>query len=555
MAFSNHDIVSDSPTNNFATLNPLGWKDLGGANSAQILSEGNLKTVASGTAGSGELPSIIPSKTGINKVYFEARGVGSTSATNGYIAIFEENGANLNPTNVHRQVGQNEIVSWVIDVSEGKLWRQSNGNWSAARKIEIENGQNPDLTFNCSTNILEIWFATYTTDRGIVLNFGQDQSFAGTASGGAGATDSEGYGQFYYEPPTGALALCTANLPEMTPDVTGDTPQDYFKTVLYTGNGSTQSITGVGFAADMVWAKARSAAYNHWIYDVIRGGNKGVLPNLTNSENTNTAVLTSLDADGFTLGNNPELNDSGVTYVAWCWKAGGAAVTNNDGSITSTVSANTDAGFSIVSWTGTGSVATVGHGLSSAPDMVIVKGRSYAQNWLVYHSGLGATKWLQLNSSVAAITETAIWNNTAPTSSTFTVGTSAALNPSGGTNISYCWHSVEGYSKFGSYTGNGSTDGPFVYCGFRPAFVMIKSATQGLSYHNWYVHDSTRGPYNGNLPGLSANLPNQEFSFSGADFLSNGFKIRANGGEYNQSGETYIFMSFAEQPFIYSNAR
>jgi len=555
MAFSNHDIVSDSPTNNFATLNPLGWKDLGGANSAQILSEGNLKTVASGTAGSGELPSIIPSKTGINKVYFEARGVGSTSATNGYIAIFEENGANLNPTNVHRQVGQNEIVSWVIDVSEGKLWRQSNGNWSAARKIEIENGQNPDLTFNCSTNILEIWFATYTTDRGIVLNFGQDQSFAGTASGGAGATDSEGYGQFYYEPPTGALALCTANLPEMTPDVTGDTPQDYFKTVLYTGNGSTQSITGVGFAADMVWAKARSAAYNHWIYDVIRGGNKGVLPNLTNSENTNTTVLTSLDADGFTLGNNPELNDSGVTYVAWCWKAGGAAVTNNDGSITSTVSANTDAGFSIVSWTGTGSVATVGHGLSSAPDMVIVKGRSYAQNWLVYHSGLGATKWLQLNSSVAAITETAIWNNTAPTSSTFTVGTSAALNPSGGTNISYCWHSVEGYSKFGSYTGNGSTDGPFVYCGFRPAFVMIKSATQGLSYHNWYVHDSTRGPYNGNLPGLSANLLNQEFSFSGADFLSNGFKIRANGGEYNQSGETYIFMSFAEQPFIYSNAR
>jgi len=555
MAFSNHDLVFDSPTNNFATLNPLGFKNLGGANSAQILSEGNLKSIASGTAGTGELPSIIPSKTGINKVYFEARGVGSTSATNGYIAIFEENGANLNPTNVHRQVGQNEIVSWVIDVSEGKLWRQSNGNWSAARKIEIENGQNPDLTFNCSTNILEIWFATYTTDRGIVLNFGQDQSFAGTASGGAGATDSEGYGQFYYEPPTGALALCTANLPEMTPDVTGDTPQDYFKTVLYTGNGSTQSITGVGFAADMVWAKARSAAYNHWIYDVIRGGNKGVLPNLTNSENTNTAVLTSLDADGFTLGNNPELNDSGVTYVAWCWKAGGAAVTNNDGSITSTVSANTDAGFSIVSWTGTGSVATVGHGLSSAPDMVIVKGRSYAQNWLVYHSGLGATKWLQLNSSVAAITETAIWNNTAPTSSTFTVGTSAALNPSGGTNISYCWHSVEGYSKFGSYTGNGSTDGPFVYCGFRPAFVMIKSATQGLSYHNWYVHDSTRGPYNGNLPGLSANLLNQEFSFSGADFLSNGFKIRANGGEYNQSGETYIFMSFAEQPFIYSNAR
>ena len=584
MPFYTHDNVPDSPINNFATLNPLGWKNLGGANSAQILSEGNLKTVASASQGSGELPSILPSKTGINKVYFEARGVGSSSSTNGYIVILDGNSVNLNPTNVHRNVGQNEIVSWVIDVSEGKLWIQSNGNWSAARKIEIENGQNPDLTFNCTTNILEIWFATYSPDRGMVLNFGQDPTFAGSKAPTSTYPDANGLGQFHYEPPAGALALCTANLPEGYIKLSQDqTPSDNFKAVTWQNTNSDVSVP-LNFEADLIWVKDRDIGWSHRIQDSLRGWSEYMNTNGTGNSRAVDGGYTAknINSSGFTFNGSYNSTSAATKMVAWCWRAAGspadgqAKIINEDGSdgtmstadlktstgasITpSKVSANRQNGFSIVKYTGTGSTGgTVPHGLDKKPDMVIIKNLDDgARSWNI-------TSFITTPSTVLTADTFNIGSKTGGvlglnyTNGGGAYGIDGQTSGSGQNHIAYCWHSVEGYSKCGIYTGNGSADGPMVYCGFRPAFVMIKGTNQTS---NWTVLDAARGPYNVNGQFLAANLSNDESyeSTRQADFLSNGFKIRGTSPVYfdvNSSSGTYIFMAFAEQPFSGpSNAR
>jgi hypothetical protein len=263
-----------------------------------------------------------------------------------------------------------------------------------------------------------------------------------------------------------------------------DKSDDYFNTVLYTGTGATQSITGVGFQPDWVWIKNRSRTDYHSLYDVVRGVTNEIYTNGTFVEYSNANALTAFGSDGFTVGSANDVNFNGSNIVSWNWKANGAGVSNTDGSITSTVSANTTSGFSIVSYTGTGSAATIGHGLSTSPSMILIKNRTTAYSWIVYHKSLGATKNLYLDLTGASDISSIQFNDTEPTSSVFSVGTSLATNKSSDSIIAYCFAEKKGFSKFGSYTGNGSADGTFVYTGFKPAFVMYKNSTDsGDSWH------------------------------------------------------------------------
>jgi hypothetical protein len=337
-----------------------------------------------------------------------------------------------------------------------------------------------------------------------------------------------------------------------------DKPDDYFNTVLYTGTGGTQSITGVGFQPDWVWLKARSSAYSHQLFDVIRGATKLLASEETSAEQTLSGV-TSFDSDGFSVGSDAGSNNSGTTFASWNWLANGAGVSNTAGSITSTVSANTTSGFSIVSWTANGSDgATIGHGLGATPNIIISKRRSAIGDWLVGGStvdtiGGGNNKLLLLNSTSAIDTNSEVYQTIG--SSTFQVGDNAYINTSGSTMIAYCFAEKKGFSKFGSYTGNGSTDGPFVYTGFKPAFVMFKrtdSATGG----NWVIEDNKRSTFNVVDARLFPNTSDAEVSNGNGkvDFLSNGFKLRVAIDTQNESGGTYIYMAFAENPFVTSTS-
>ena len=325
-------------------------------------------------------------------------------------------------------------------------------------------------------------------------------------------------------------------------------PSEYFNTVLYTGNNSTQSITGVGFQPDFSWIKWRNAGFSNLLFDVRRGATYFIKSNSTDAEASNVNFITSFDSDGFSLGNDSAINGSGNTYASWNWLGGGTGVSNTDGSITSTVSASTTSGFSIVSYTGTGSNATVGHGLGVPPSLIITKSLVATQEWCVYHKSLGATKYLFLNETSAEQTGSVYWQDTAPTSSEFSVGTSGPTN-STSAMIAYCFAEKKGFSKFGSYTGNGNADGTFVYTGFKPAFVLIKRSASTAA--GWCIFDNKRDGYNPNKL-LLANNTNVESS-PNFDIVSNGFKTRTADGEWNGSGSTYIYMAFAENPLVGTN--
>jgi hypothetical protein len=335
-----------------------------------------------------------------------------------------------------------------------------------------------------------------------------------------------------------------------------DKGSKYFNTVTWTGNGGTLNVTGVGFKPDLVWIKCRDIAYNHRLYDAVRGVLKSFNSNLIAIEESTTGGVSSYNVDGYTNIQNAdsESNNNGINYCSWNWLGANTTVSNTAGTRTSTVSANTTSGFSIVSYTGNQVAgATVGHGLGVKPDLMIVKLRSGdVAEPMIYHKSLGATKAFKWNTADAPITNTTIWNDTEPTTTVFSVGTSNNVNhvyPL----IAYCFAEVKGFSKFGSYTGNGSTDGTFVYTGFKPAFVMTKESS-GTSH--WIIHDTKRSPNNEMRKELYPNLSNAEAENARyIDCLSNGFKIRSDDDtQINGSGSTYIYMAFADSPFVSSKA-
>ena len=388
-----------------------------------------------------------------------------------------------------------------------------------------------------------------------VANFGQDSSFAGNKTA-QGNQDSNDVGDFYYTPPSSSLALCTDNLP--TPSIV--LPGEYFNTKLYTGTGSSQSITGVGFQPDMTWIKSRTTTHQHMVFDVNRAVTDYIVPDATDAEATDAGQFTAFDSDGFSLGSGSSTNATSANFVSWNWKAGGTGVSNTDGSITSTVSADTTSGFSIVKWTGTGSNATVGHGLSQAPDLVINKSLNNgtsSQLWAVQSilwNSASDTNMLYLNNTSAQADDTNVFQ-AAPTASVFSPQGGAW--PGIGVNaidyIAYCFHSVEGYSKIGSYEGNNDDrDGTFTFTGFKPAYVMIKRAT---AVEGWMIYDNKISPHNEAEARLQANLINAEDTTeNGIDMVSNGFECRTNWAGINASSD-YMYIAFAEAPFKYSNAR
>ena len=344
-----------------------------------------------------------------------------------------------------------------------------------------------------------------------------------------------------------------------------DDPSEYFQTKIYTGNGGTQSITNGGnsdIQPDWIWTKSRSYNDDHLFVDSVRGVTKYLKSHVTNAEQTSTIRVTAFNSDGFSLGSSSDINGNNDTYVGWQWKAGTSfsndASATSVGSIDSVGSVNTDAGFSIISYTGTGANATIAHGLGSVPKMYIARNITDAENWTTYHVGMGATKHLRLNTNVAQVDEAEVWNDTEPTSTVFSVGSSGAPNGDGDAHIAYCFAEKQGYSKFGSYVGNGAaSDGPFSFCGFKPAFVLTKPTTRA---DDWRIFDNKRStsgenpndkmlfPHTNGVEGASSSdsVPD------GMDFLSNGFKIRQETNGLNSSGDTYIYMAFAENPFVTS---
>jgi len=333
-----------------------------------------------------------------------------------------------------------------------------------------------------------------------------------------------------------------------------DKPSDYFNTNLYTGNNTETSHT-VGFQPDWTWLKVRNASGSHYWFDAIRGVNNYIRSNRTDAEGTLAETLESFDSDGYTVGTSNAVNTNGETMVGWNWKAG-TSFTNDAsatgiGTIDSAGSVNQDAGFSICSYTGTGSTGTIKHGLNTAPSMIIVKNRSASQNWVVYHQSLGNTKAIFLSTTGAASTGSDWFNNTSPTSTVFSVGTYDAIVGNGNNLIAYCFAEKKGYSKFGSYTANNSSsDGPYIHLGFKPALFICKKSS---GTETWYMNDNKRSSFNPTKAELYASESQAEGTGNARiDLLSNGVKMRTDNGGYNTGSETYIYMAFAEQPFVTS---
>lgn len=445
---------------------------------------------------------------------------------------------------------------------------------------KYNNGSN--VAYGSSYTTGDVIGCAFDADNGTLTfyknNVSQGTAFSGLTSGpyffamsgrtsGTPNNCSINFGQqpFSYTPPTGFVALNTQNLP--MPTISNGA--NYMNASLWTGDASTPRavVSNLAFSPDLVWTKDRSVGYQHSLQDTVRGtgASKKLYSSLTEAENGANSVyghINSFDANGFTVATGSSgaqhVNASGVTYVGWSWKAGGTAVSNTSGSITSTVSAGATQGFSVVTWTGSGAAATVGHGLGVAPKMVIIKNRTTAASWPVYHASIGNTAAVFLNATNASTTSSTYFNNTSPTSSVFSVESATATNGSTNSMVAYCFAEVAGYSKFGSYTGNGSSaDGPFVFCGFRPRFIMIKRTDS--AGNNWVILDTSRDTYNAAglylYPNLSAAEDDYRASTGPVDILSNGFKQRSTLTNVNASGGTYIFMAVAENPFKLSLAR
>ena len=536
-----YDAMIDSPTNassgtrpvgNYAVINPLSNLD------ATTLAAGNLNlTLTSnsssvfGTLGvsSGKWYWEIVCYDGVMAGVADTQRSGGTypgnfanscawntfysMSTNLYQSgTFAKNGS---PSNAAATAGQ--IIGVALDMDAGNLYYYVNGSVA----------NSGSAVFNTITGTVFPVFRGSTTTSSV--NFGQRP--------------------FSYTPPTGYQALCTTNLP--TPTILQG--NKYMDATLWTGNSTAgRLITNAAlFKPDFVWIKVRSNANENDLFDTVRGAGSYVRSNSTNAEATNTNTLSAFNSNGFTVGTDSEVNESPQTYVGWQWQAGqGTNSTNTSGSITSTVSVSTTAGFSVVTWTATGSNATIGHGLGVAPKMIITKGRNAVNGWNVYTSTTGNGNYLRLDTTAASTSGSTYWNNTSPTSTVFSTGTWYSNTE---TYVAYCFAAIPGYSAFGNYTGNGSADGPFIATNFAPKYVMIKSSSDAGT--DWWVMDSVRSEYNIRQNLLSPNTSSAEnASVPFIDFLSNGFKIRtATSGWNNTNGSTYIYACFASDPFSSNN--
>lgn len=424
-----------------------------------------------------------------------------------------------------------DVIGVAFNASNGSLFFSKNGTWLGS--------SNPSTNTNPAvTGLTGSWVfgALSANQPSCWINFGQRP--------------------FAYTPPTGFVALNTFNLPTAT-ILKGNTVMD---ATLYTGNGSTQTITNAaGFQPDLVWAKSRSSAsWWHILVDSVRGVGRTLSTNVTNAEiGSGTDCIPALNSNGFNVNVSPNasVNENGTTYVAWQWQAGqGTTSSNTNGSITSTVSVNATAGFSVVTYTGNATAgATVGHGLGVAPAFIIAKARGVASSWSVYHQSLGASQYILLNTTAAAVSSTQEWGGTAPTSSVITIGNASANNNQATTNVLWAFAQVAGYSAFGKYQGNSSADGVFVYTGFRPKLVILRPYDGAA---DWILEDTSRSPYNAASETLYPNSSGAEASGTNLiDFLSNGFKIRTASGNLNSSANNYLYACFAENPFKNSLAR
>lgn len=500
-------------------------------------------------------------------------GIGFSADPNSSLIKFNSVGmsASLSDSTTIDSYASGDIVSIAIDLDEDKIWVGKNGTWLSSG--DPATGSNPTATFSSNLPLKYVGEAISSSNNanrgGLLTNFGQDSTFAGDkTTGSANASDENGVGDFYYTPPAGFLALTESNLPDTTVTPVG-IAEDNFNTLLYTGDGtSTRSVTGVGFQPDLVWQKSRAQVFPPIIVDGVRGaGASGMYILQTSATDVEYSSygaggsIDSIDSDGITLqggtSHNNNFNSSGLGYVTWNWKMGGAGVSNTDGTITSTVSANTVAGQSIVDFnmpSTSFSNETVGHGLDKIPEFIITKSTDITTNWTVHHKDLSSEDHiLYLNLTGAEANAVGSWGTMSSTN--FTLGSESfwGLNRN---NVAYCFHSVDGYSKFGSYVGNNSADGPFVYLGFRPRYVMIKR-TDGTG--PWLIFDTERSAYNvmGENTTLESNSSNAEFNYPYLDGLSNGMKVRAPSGNtaINANGGDYIYAAFAENPFKYSTAR
>ena len=613
------DVLLDSPTNNFYTLSPL----LNALTGPPTFREGNLSALfSSGSYENGAYSSAALPSSGqwYTEVYVKAAGgspgiglqqtnkknytswrdywnyTGPGSYSN-QMPVYYFTGSVYHDATLSNKTVVSGLPSWTtgdiigiaVDVDTNEIWFSKNGTFINSGNPATN--ANPFLlgsAMNPSEGDVVHFHAMSYQSGDYIFNFGQDSTFAGNQAPGNNA-DANGIGNFKYAPPSGYLALCTANLPDVAlgPDVntSDERANENFVPYLYTGDGaSTRSFTGMGFSPDWLWNKCRTIGFSNQLYDTVRGPNKGLQTNTAGPENSYT-LLPSFDTDGFTVDTDGTagnvLNQPATTYATWSWKAGGAPTATNtagvgavptsgsvliDGAASTAalagtiaankISANTDAGFSIINYTGNGlSGQTVAHGLSSTPDFIIHKDRNTNSNnnqWNAWHKYAGdGDEYGYLSVTNAFTGDAQIIPN-----GTDTIELKANLtttNQSGHSFIMYAFHSVDGFSKAGSYNGNGSTNGAFVHTGFRPAFVLLKKSS--AAGDNWSIYDTGRDPYNVATKYLIPNSSQTEGSTTSLDFVSNGFKIRASGSWINTASATYIYMAFAENPFKYANAR
>ena len=537
VALATTDQMLDTPTDNYWTLTPL---DSGGT-----LANGNLQNKG-GNSTNTHAPAF--PKTGKWYVEIDCTDINTATVGAHFFGICD---ASVN-------YNQNFTDHAAISAGQQRGGQLKKDNSNTTTGTAVTDGDVIALAFDADNLTLDLY--VNNSQSGSQITGLTDVQYKLWIQDGASVTNMQvnfGQSAFTYTPPTGFNALSTANL--STPAIADGSA--YFQTTLYTGNGvgsgsGGQEINQSGnstFKPDFVWNRVRNlGTETHCLQDVVRGADKRLQSNSTAAENTETEGLLSFDTDGFTVGSRDPFNKNTATYVAWQWLADNTTgSSNSDGSITSTVSVNTTSGFSICTYTGNAtSGATIGHGLGVAPAMVITKSRSSGSyHWYVYHQSNGATKYMRLNDTNSVFTDTNAWNDTAPTSSVITLGNSSGTNHTG-TMVAYCFAEVEGFSKFGNFTGNGSSDGPMIYLGFRPAQIIIRETTTADS---WEMYDSERDPINVTGRTIRVDSANAEFNGTGGtrnvDFVSNGFKLRTSNATINSSGANYIFWAFAEHPF------